>query len=79
MKRASMWLATVTALGLMFGCGAPLPEETQEPVSEQPADTGSDVSAQACEDNPTCLCNRICRQRCGTNTECMTQCLAEEC
>ncbi len=78
MKRAGMWLAAVTALGLMVGCGAPLPEESQVPVSEQPAEADSNVSAQACEDNQACLCNRFCRQRCGTNDPaCTTACLAD--
>jgi hypothetical protein len=51
-------------------------DESQAPVSEQPADESS-VSAQAC-DTDACICNRFCRQQCGTtNPTCYNQCYAD--
>jgi hypothetical protein len=54
-----------------------MPEESQAPVSEQPA-ADSNVSAQAC-DTDACICTRFCRQQCGsiTNTACFDPCYAE--
>ncbi len=77
MKRAGTWLAAVAVLGLMVGCGGPVPDESQAPVSEQPS-TDSNVSAQAC-DTDACICTRFCRQQCGsaTNTACFDPCYAD--
>lgn len=76
MKRAGTWLAAVTVLGLMVGCGGSMSEESQAPVSEQPAGDSS-VSAQAC-DTDGCICSRYCRQECGTNNPtCFSPCYSD--
>ncbi|MCY1020118.1 hypothetical protein [Pyxidicoccus sp. MSG2] len=75
MKRAGTWLAAVAVLGLMVGCGGPVSEESQAPLSEQPT-ADSNVSAQAC-DTDACICNRYCRLQCGTtNPTCFNECYA---
>ncbi len=78
MRKANTWLAAVAVFGLMAGCGAPMADETQAPATDPAGVPDSNVSAQACEDNPTCFCNKICRQQCGsTNQACIDECVAD--